>query len=434
MAKFNIPEYRVSVDQLRTGVFIRLEGQWFEHPFLFNRFKIKSMDQVRTLKEAGVEEVICVPAKSDQLPKSKKDLETNPAPKTSKSEKKDPGFDKMMEVKKQRIDRLKTKREEIKRCEEKYKKSVKAIPDMMTGLSGGSPEAAENAGKLVDDMVETFLSERDAVVHLMESSGTDDGLYYHSLNVSVLSLMLGKAVELSEEELKALGMGALFHDIGKSRIEKKVLKKPFGSMTTPERKLIMLHPKFGVEMALKTGKFHNEALKAIFQHHERMNGKGYPQGVKGGKISKLARIVAITNIYDNLVNNPDQQKAKTPYQVMSFLFAKMKEALDQEIFAAFIRCMGIYPPGTIVQLSNDVIALVISVNQRNPLKPSLLAYDPAVPKDEAIVFDMEDEPELGVVKSIHPSDLPSDIFDYLSPRTQLNYYMENAPEKKSGTA
>ena len=422
MPTFNIPEYRVHIDQLKPGVFIRLESLWFNHPFLFTRFKIKNAQQIQMLRDAGIEEVICVPSKSDALPRSKKpEGETPPAPR--KKEHKDPATEEMWKAKQQRIEKLKAKRKEIARCEEKYQKTMANVPTMLNGIISGSTQAVEQAQELVGEMVDTFMNESDAVVHLMDSKATEEGMYFHALNVSVLALMIGKEMALPAEQLKDLGMGALFHDVGKCRIEKKILRKP-PPLTKLELQVIQLHPKYGVEIALKSQTFSNESLKIIFQHHERMNGKGYPKGAAGSKISLLARITAIADMYDNLVNNPNQAKALTPYQALSYMFAKQKNFLDMNVLSSFIRCIGIYPPGTIVQLSNDVLAIVIAVNPRNPLKPSLLIYDPEIPKDEAIIFDMEDDPELNVVRSIVPYELPTEIFKYLNPRTQLNYYAD----------
>ncbi|WP_029897234.1 HD-GYP domain-containing protein [Desulfohalovibrio reitneri] len=432
MAKFSIPEYKVKIDQLQPGVYIRLEGHWFEHPFLFTRFKIKSEEQIRVLRDSGVEEVTCVPAKSDRLPISRsKSAERAEAgePEPAKKQAKDPATERFWKLKKERIEKLKTKRDEIKACEEKYRKSAKAVPGMMDGVLTGSAESVEQAGDMIADMVDVLLNDRDAVVHLMGSE-EDESLYYHSLNVSVLALMLGKDIGLGQEDMSALGLGCLFHDVGKNRIDKKILKKK-GPLTKPEQELLHLHPRYGVEIALKTGAFPEGALRAIFQHHEAADGSGYPKGFTKKKTHRLARVASIANVYDNLVNDPLREKAMTPYQAMSFMFAKLKNKLDMDIFSSFIRCLGIYPPGTICQLSNEAIGLVISVNQRNPLKPSLLLFDPEVPREEAVIFDMEDDPELGVLKSIHPQDLPKEIFDYLNPSTEVAYFTNNAGEKPS---
>jgi putative nucleotidyltransferase with HDIG domain len=431
MPTYNIPEYRVQTDQLKPGVFIRLESLWFNHPFLFNRFKIKNTQQIQMLRDAGIEEVICVPSKSDALPRSQKEADTRKKAPQEKAAK-DPATEEMWKIKQQRIEKLKAKRKEIARCEEKYKKAISNVPTMLNGIISGSTQAVDQAHELVGEMVSTFMDETDAVVHLMESKATEEGMYFHALNVSVLALMIGKEMGLDESQLKDLGMGALFHDVGKSRIEKKILRKP-PPLTKLELQVLHLHPKYGVEIALKSKTFSNEALKIIFQHHERMNGKGYPKGVSGSKISQLARITAIANMYDNLVNNPNQAKALTPYQTLSYMFAKQKNFLDMNVLSSFIRCVGIYPPGTIVQLSNDVLAIVIAVNPQNPLKPSLLIYDPEIPKDEAIIFDMEEDPELSVVRSIVPLELPPEIFKYLNPRTQLNYFVDTPGSESQGT-
>ncbi len=343
MPTFNIPEYRVHIDQLKPGVFIRLESLWFNHPFLFTRFKIKNAQQIQMLRDAGIEEVICVPSKSDALPRSKKpEGETPPAPR--KKEHKDPATEEMWKAKQQRIEKLKAKRKEIARCEEKYQKTMANVPTMLNGIISGSTQAVEQAQELVGEMVDTFMNESDAVVHLMDSKATEEGMYFHALNVSVLALMIGKEMALPAEQLKDLGMGALFHDVGKCRIEKKILRKP-PPLTKLELQVIQLHPKYGVEIALKSQTFSNESLKIIFQHHERMNGKGYPKGAAGSKISLLARITAIADMYDNLVNNPNQAKALTPYQALSYMFAKQKNFLDMNVLSSFIPLHRDIPTG-----------------------------------------------------------------------------------------
>jgi hypothetical protein len=114
-----------------------------------------------------------------------------------------------------------------------------------------------------------------------------------------------------------------------------------------------------------------------------------------------------------------------PYQALSFMYTKWKKALDPELVTLFIRSLGVYPPGTPVMLSNGVIALVMSVNPQNPMKPFLMLYDPDIPKSEAIMCEMEDLPEVTIEKSLRVENLPPEVCDYFNYTGKANYFVEN---------
>ncbi len=126
--------------------------------------------------------------------------------------------------------------------------------------------------------------------------------------------------------------------------------------------------------------------------------------------------------------------ALTPHEALSVIYAQHKMRFDAVVLGAFIRMMGVYPPGSVVQLANDRYALVMSVNSSRPLRPRVLVHDPHVPKDEAVVIDLETLPELGIRRSLRPSQLPRDALDYLAPRQRICYFFERAAEPPSGEA
>ncbi len=419
-------EMRIKMEQLQPGMFIRLDEGWFGHPFLFNRFKIKNRAQIDSLKKSGITEVYYIPEKSDCLPlpleEGKVKPKTPPVPATPPEE--DPVIQLLWQIKKDRIGRLKEKRENLRKCTDNYNATIKDIPNIMGKMVAGSKEAVNNAKTIVSNLAGKFLSDTDAIMHLMTVKETEESIYYHSLNVSVLALMLGAKAKLNPTELHDLGVGALFHDLGKTRIDNKVLKKT-PPLTRAEQSLIHLHPRYGVEIAAKTNAFPSSAALVIMQHHEQYDGNGYPNLLKGEKISKLARITSIVNTYDNLCNNADPQRAMSPYQALSHMYTKCQNALDLELLLLFIRCLGIYPPGTAVLLSNGVLALVMSVNPKNPLKPSLMLYDPDVPKGEAVIFDMEDEPEVTIERNLRPDKLSPEVCSYFNYTGGANYFVEN---------
>jgi HD-GYP domain-containing protein (c-di-GMP phosphodiesterase class II) len=272
--------------------------------------------------------------------------------------------------------------------------------------------------------VQTFVSDKDVVVHLMNTEEGTEDVFYHSLNTAVLGLIAGCEYGLKAEALQKLGLGLLFHDIGKQRIPKKILiKKP--PLTPSELKLIQLHVKYGEDMISgQVPDFPSESLEIIGMHHETVDGGGYPGGLTGDQIPLLVKLAAVVNTYDNHCNKPDPKMSLTPYQALSYMFGKQNKQFPKELVALLVRSVGVYPPGTLVQLSNGSVGLVVSVNSANSLRPGILLYDRTIPKNEALVIDLDDEPDLSIVRSIHPAKLPAEVYGYLSPRNRVVYFTE----------
>lgn len=403
------------MDRLRPGVYVHLELRWLDHPFPFNSFKIRDQKQLDVLLSLGLREVIYIPEKSDIGP-----LPASEAPQPAPSA---PAVDaEALEEKRQRVERVTKEREAIQRCEKKYIGAVTAVKNLMRNLLAKPEESVQAADTLVRDMVQSMLADRNVAVHLMSDKIAGEDVYYHSLNVAVLAMMLGRECGLEAEDIRLLGLGALFHDIGKSRIPDQILLKT-EPLNHAERALYHLHCHMGEEIGLQL-RLAPEAITVIGQHHETMDGKGYPHGLKGDKISRLARITAIVNIYDNYCNRVNPNDSLTPHEALALMFARERHLYDDALLKLFIRCMGVYPPGSIVQLSNESVGMVVSINSNQALRPSVLIYDPSVPKEEAIIFDLEDDPDIKIVESIRPNLLLREIYDYLSPRKRATYYFD----------
>lgn len=421
MVNINMPEYPITVDQLRPGVFIRLERtSWFDHPFLFNSFKIKDAGQIALFKSLGIETVICVPEKSDVLPARarEKPVAVEEPPASARDV-----IDQLWEVKKERTRRLREKKELLAKSEVRFNKCIREFDNILKGVLGGNYHAVEEALAFVERLNSYFLDDRESTLHLMNVMDTEESAYSHPMNVAILSMMVGKEAELDEEQMTSLGMGALFHDIGKTGLPKKLLKKR-GTLTKAEQELINRHPTMGADLLAEIDIFPKAALNVVAHHHERMDGSGVPEGLQGDEIDALSRIVAIANAYDNHCNRPDPDQSLTPYLALSFMFGQQKQLFDVEMLALFIRCLGVYPPGTVVELSNGSVGMVMSVNAKNQLNPSVVLYDEEVPKKEALIVDLADEPDLRVEKSIRLAHLPEEVLEYLSPRSRITYFVD----------
>jgi HD-GYP domain-containing protein (c-di-GMP phosphodiesterase class II) len=230
--------------------------------------------------------------------------------------------------------------------------------------------------------------------------------------------------------LQELGIGALLHDIGKQELPSR-LRWDDEQFSSAEKKLYQEHVKHGIALGKKM-ELSSAALLCIAQHHEAANGSGYPMRLAGEQISPLARILALTNQYDSLCNPGNPAVAQTPHEALSTIFSRIKGRFDGQTMSVFIRMMGVYPPGSVVQLSDESYAMVVSVNSSRPLKPRLIVFDPQIPKEEALVVDLERQANLGVRRSIKPVQLPRQVLDYLSPRQHICYFFERASSLAGG--
>jgi putative nucleotidyltransferase with HDIG domain len=236
-------------------------------------------------------------------------------------------------------------------------------------------------------------------------------------------------MKCTEEQVKAVGMAGLFHDLGKVEIPDSIIRKT-EKLSKPEQNLFEMHPQYGKDIALKAG-LPAVVLEVIANHHELMDGSGYPQKLKGDAISVPTRIVTIANVYDNLCNHIDPGMSLTPHEALSTMYAHRRAQFDPAILATMIKSLGVYPPGTLVRLSNEAIGLVVNVNVGKPLRPCVLVYDEEIPKEDAMIIDLSEESaDLGVSSSIRAGLLPKAILEYLNPRKRVNYYFDSSSNKK----
>lgn len=417
----------ISVDQLQIGLYVYLDLKWFEHPFAFNNFKIKDEEQIQTIRSLGVKKVRYDPARSDLKtpPKAQE-----PAAEATKAEEPVLKEHPALAAKRALIEKIRVQREAAARIENAFVDTAKTIRNVEKDLLTHPEETVEQANKLVGQIADSILSAPELAIQVMGDKVGGEEMYFHSLNVTMLSLMMARDIKLPQEAVQPLGMGALFHDIGRREIPDKILMK-MEPLTQAERNYYELHCQYGVEIGKKL-KFSAATLAVIQDHHEMEDGSGYPRKLKGDAINLLARIVAIANYYDELCNPHNILNALTPHEALATMFAKLRTKFDPKLLQVFVRCLGVYPPGTVVQLSNGPVGMVVTINTAKPMKPMVMVYDAAIPKDEAILVDLESEADINIAKAIRPAQLPREIYNYLSPRKQVSYYFDaSAPTKDS---
>ena len=410
---------KISPSQVKIGYFIQLPVNWMKHPFISNKFKVDSYEQIAIIQTLDLEFVYFFPDKSA--------IDQNPEPEPNAAELQQHAAQLKYELEREkntRIEQAKEQRRQIQKTEKAFEQSMVQVRNVMSKIGSRPLQAVDEASELVSRIADTIINADALVLHLISQAGKDqESLYYHVLNVSVLSMMLAKNLGLSDEKIKLTGLGALFHDMGKLKIPTQILRKT-EPLTAPEANLLKLHTKYGVDLLRLTEAFPAEAYPIILQHHEMLDGSGYPSGLKGEEIDELAQIVAVVNEFDNLCHPADITKARSPHHAMSYLFKSMKGKLGAAQMAQLIKMMGVYPPGTIVMLSDQRVALVMSVNTDKLLFPNVLIYDPQIPRLEAPVLSLE-EGKLAIEKVLKPSALPPAIYEYLNPRAQVSYYVQS---------
>ncbi|MCF1184157.1 HD-GYP domain-containing protein [Marichromatium gracile] len=415
--------------RLRIGMFVHLDLPWMAHPFFTSSFKIRTRKQLETLLQLDLGRVRVDLARSDPEPE---DLPADDEPEgdgdaEARDQLRADLEASLWEEKNARIRVLKERRKRLNLCAKRYRQSVVLARKLMSHLRSAPAQAAEEADALVSQMVDDLTADHEATVQLVNLKSQDENTYHHAINVMALALVLGRKLKLDRENLRLLGLGALFHDLGLQRIPSQILHKK-GDWNKPERALYEQHPRYGVEIAQTIGTLPDAVIEVIGQHHEHLDGSGYPDGLSGKALGALTRIVSVVNRYDNLCNGTYSGRGLSPHQAVSSMYTKDRARYDPRVLTTLITNLGVYPPGTVVRLEDERVAVVISINPDDLLRPNVLVYSPEIPSDQALILDLSEE-EGAIRESLHQSELTEDIIEYLNLSDKLSYYVQSSPAK-----
>lgn len=419
----------IDINQLRVGMYIQLDVGWMHHPFPTSSFKVANTGQIELLRSLGLQQVRYLPAKSDVVASDS----PSATPEDQVAQPEEPvavapdatsgGLYSIRAKRLASLALLKAQRLSLEQCDQRFADATREYQRLAAKAPAEPRQAREHADTLVASCVADVLDNGDSAIRLL-SQGVGVQPALHPVNVMVLSLLLGKALGTDGDGLHGIGVAALLHDLGKQALPFHVAE-PATAQVAADRKRYESHVAESVNLAKRMG-LPGPVLVAIAQHHEMADGSGFPLALHAEDLSRPGQIVALVNHYDRMCNPLHGASALTPHESLSVIFAQHKARFDAVVLGAFIRMMGVYPPGSVVQLVNDRYALVISVNSARPLRPRVLVHDSRVPKDEALVVDLENVPELGIRRSLRPSQLPRDALDYLSPRQRICYFFERA--------
>jgi len=350
---------KIDIKDLKQGMYVsELDRPWLESPFLFQGFVVDSPDLFKKLNEM-CSYVVIDPGKGDDIDPSIKH---------------EPIYDTITTVDLSKRKRAKVTvsfQEEIKRAQLVHQRARMQLDTMFNDARMGKNLDISGAKEVVAEMVESVVRNPDAQLWLTNLRQRDEYTAIHSMNVCIFALTFARYLGMTAEEMNELGVGALMHDIGKMRVPLEILNKQ-GSLTEEERAIVKKHAQHGYEILKSTEGIPAAAIEVAYSHHERKHGTGYPRGLSGDEIHLFARIVSIVDIYDAITSDRVYHHGMNTLTALENMFKWRESDLDRRLVESFIQCLGIYPIGSLVELSTDEIGIVLSMAQGQRLAPYVM--------------------------------------------------------------
>jgi len=368
----NIEKEQISVKFLKIGMYVcKLDRSWLDTPFPFQGFYIRSNNEVSDLK-AFCEFVYIDVVKGKSLVSDPEISKPSPLLRKKQLGSKYRG----------RIKPFVVKHNYYKEALKPIKSEFKPAHNLLADLNGAIEETSFNlrVGKglnikktkqIASQVVNSVIRNPNTLVWLTQLQEKGQYIYGHSLRSAILSAVFGRHLGIKEEALEVLVAGVLLADIGKTKISRKMLNKP-AEFTVEERKIFESHVELGVEMLAKDRTLDHNILTIAETHHERFDGSGYPYGLVGDEIPAFGQIAGIVDTFDAMTSKKPYGAVYTSSHAMERLFKQRNKLFSSKLVDEFIQAIGLYPAGSVVQLSDGSTALVLSHNKRKRLKPEVL--------------------------------------------------------------
>lgn len=255
--------------------------------------------------------------------------------------------------------------EELMIC---YSKVEKKLDNLFSDVRNGKRMVVDEIFNEMKDFAEEVSKERDILTQMRLLDKKDDYTFDHSLGVSVLAIALGKWLNYSPEKILDLSIAGLFHDIGKLRVPDEIVAKP-GRLSENECIEMRRHSYYGYEMLLDTNKFNNDILLGVLQHHEKMNGIGYPNSITGDRIHEYAKIIAVCDIYHAITSRRVYKDKDSPLRAADYLRKESFSSLDPYITQVFLKNISKFYVGNKVLLSNGSTGIIVYIHPQDKTKP-----------------------------------------------------------------
>ncbi|WP_442800740.1 HD-GYP domain-containing protein [Shewanella sp. AS16] len=345
---------RLPLSQLEVGLTVKLPLSWREHPFMLNKIKIKDDAQIALIRGLDIPYVYLVEGEPTadvaiQVPQSE------PEPPEAEAVR----------------DPVAETRKAIHASQKQFFQGVSDTRSLYSKLNSDPEGAYRLSATLVEDLMTHLHGSDTPQLALVKVAPNEVNITQHGVSVAVIAMMMGHSLGLAPRELRDIALGCLFHDIGKFKVPDAIRRKR-GALNEHETKFMRMHPNFGHEMLERSGLFPAEMLHIVLHHHEYLDGSGYPHRLKGKQIPLLTQIVSLANDYEHQFGN---EQVDSPQLALGYLFKHHGAKHSPELLSTLVKVLGIYPPGTLVSLTDGSIAKVV-MTTGEAKQPHVLACQP----------------------------------------------------------
>ncbi len=355
---------KVDVADLEYGMYIaELDRPWVGSPFLFQGFLLEEEEDLNKLQDLCKFVMVDEERSQNDDRTIRRSLHVQPTakPRMTRGE-----WSKVADE-----ERKVSFEKELERAVELRTRTRSYIDTLFTDARMGNALDTETAKAVVNELVETISEDASTALWLTNLKNAHEYTAQHCINVSVLSILLSNHLGFTKDQTKLIGLGSLLHDVGKMHTPTEILDKP-GPLTPQEWEIMKRHPMDEYKMMKETGEVPEPSLQIIRYHHERISGNGYPDGLKGDQVSTAILISAIADVYDALTSDRVYHAGIPANKALNAMYRLAPTDFGKNLVEEFIKCIGIYPVGSVVELASGDVGIVMTADPGNKLRPVVM--------------------------------------------------------------